>query len=153
MQFHSFTPLAFAVWVLVACETTSSYTSESTEAFADRVIAEKVGEAAQAQSQYSALLAEDQQARLRKQASIKTDVIDVDYIGKPAEFLSMMALRYGLRFIEAGKRVDLRTINIHTKNVPPLEVLRDVGIQIDKGADLEVDVDNGTLRVIYKAPR
>ncbi|MCL2875789.1 MAG: DotD/TraH family lipoprotein [Betaproteobacteria bacterium] len=117
---------------------------------ADKLIAEKVAEASEAQAEYSALLAEKHQQTLRKQAKLETDVIDVDWIGSPNEFLQMMADRYGYRYIEAGARTKLRTVNVFTRKSPAIEVLRDVATQIGRSADVHLEMEKKVIRLVYK---
>lgn len=140
---------------LVACTTTVKTTSTEGEAFAARLIAEKVAAASEAHGRYVALVAEEQQIVARKQVALDTDTVDVDYIGKPQELLQTFAYRYGYQYLEVGKRQDLRTINLRVQQASPIEVLKNVGLQIDGGADVVLDKNARTLRLIYKnfAPR
>ena len=64
--------------------------------------------------------------------------------------LNAMANRYGYSLIEIGKRRDLRIINIRMKSVAPIEMLRNVSNQINYAADIILDKNSGTLRIIYK---
>ena len=143
--------LLVTVLLLGGCaSTTSKPTDTDTQAFADRLIADKVALAAKAQQDYVALVNEDKLIIQKKQSSLETDEIDVDYIGKPQELLQMFAHRYGYRYIETGSRVDLRTINVRVAKAPPIEVLRNIGYQIDASANVELDKNSKTLRLIYK---
>lgn len=142
--------LALIAVALSGCATSPVPTTTDTEAFASRLIADKVAVAADAQREYVALVNEDKAVVSRKQGALDTDEVDVDYIGKPQELLQTFAYRYGYRYIESGKRVDLRTINVRVQKTPPLEVLRNIGHQIDAAADVEVDKNAKTVRLIYK---
>jgi len=135
---------------LSGCATSPVPTAMDTEAFASRLIADKVAVAADAQREYVALVNEDRSVLSRKQAAMEVDEVDVDYIGKPQELLQTFAYRYGYRYVESGKRIDLRTINVRVQKVPPVEVLRNIGYQVDALADVVLDKDARTLRLIYK---
>ena len=115
------------------------------------LIAEKVAVASDAQRDYAALLAERQSALMRKQLTLETDQVDVDYVGKPQELLRTFAARYGYRYVESGKRTTLRTINIRVEKLSPLEVLRNIGYQTDVTADIMLDQKDKILRLIYKS--
>lgn len=148
-----FKKLGMAVAViatLAGCASSPQPTTSDTEAFASRLIADKVAVAADAQRDYVALVSEDKTVLNRKQASIETDEVDVDYIGKPQELLQTFAYRYGYKYVESGKRSNLRTINVRVQKVAPVEVLRNVGHQVDNGADVVLDKGAKTLRLIYK---
>jgi len=135
---------------LVACSSTPQSTTTDTEAFASRLIADKVAVAADAQRQYVALVNEDTLALTRRQVALDTDEVDVDFIGKPQELLQTFAFRYGYRYVESGKRLDLRTVNVRVQASPPIEVLRNIGYQIDALADVVLDKSNKVLRLVYK---
>ena len=141
--------LALAAVALAGCATSPVPTTKDTEAFASRLIADKVAVAADAQREYVALVNEDKSVLSRKQAAMETDEVDVDYIGKPQELLQTFAYHYGYRYIESGKRVDLRTINVRVQKTPPIEVLRNIGYQVDAAADVVLDKNAKTLRLIY----
>lgn len=137
---------------MTSCTSTKNVpTTSDTEAFASKVIAEKVSVAADAQQRYVALVAEDKSLQGKKQASLDTDQVNVDYIGKPQELIQTFAYRYGYRYIEEGRPNDLRIVNVRVSNWAPIEVLRNVGRQIDNGADLELDKNAKVIRLVYKS--
>jgi defect-in-organelle-trafficking protein DotD len=138
----------FVATALSGCAT--AHKDNDAESQADKLIALKLAEASNAQTEYSALLAEKTEQKLRKQANLDTDKIDVDWIGSPNEFLTMMAERYGYRYIETGARTKLRTINVFRRNSPAVEVLRDVATQIHNGADVQLDMNTKVIRLVYK---
>ncbi|CND60404.1 DotD/TraH family lipoprotein [Yersinia enterocolitica] len=135
---------------LTGCAPTVSKNTSETSEFADRMIADKVAIAANAQRDYTALLNNDKAVLGRKQASLGSDYVDIDYIGVPQELLQTFSYRYGYRYIEVGKRRSLKNINIKVKNMSPQEVLRNIGYQIDKGADVTLDQKQKTIRLSYK---
>lgn len=114
-----------------------------------RLIAEKVAVAADAQRQYVDLVRDDKVVLARRQTAIDTDAVDVDFIGKPQDLLQTMAFRYGYRYVESGRRSELRTINVRVTRTAPIEVLRNVGYQLRTAADVELDKNTKTLRLIY----
>jgi defect-in-organelle-trafficking protein DotD len=144
--------MSLAAAALVGCATSPVPTGKDTEAFASRLIADKVAAAADAQREYIALGNEYKSVLFRKQAAIETDEVDVDYIGKPQELLQTFAYRYGYRYIESGKRIDLNTINVRMQKAPPIEVLRNISVQLSAVANIVLDKDAKTLRLIYKNP-
>lgn len=149
--------LAFSLMLcasMVGCASnTPQPTTRDTEAFASKVISDKVAVAANAQREYVALLNEDMAVLTRKQTSLESDEIEVDFIGKPQELLQTFAHRYGYRYVETGRTAELRTINVKTARAKPIDVLRNVGHQIDHGADLVLDKDAKVLRLVYKNDR
>lgn len=136
-----------AVTLLAAC---SSNRTSSDVSLAESVIAQKISVAAAAQQDYLAILNEDSRLKTVRRDDFDNELIDVDYIGKPLPMLNAMANRYGYSLIEIGKRKDLRIINIRMKSVAPIEMLRNVSNQINYAADIILDKNSGTLRVIYK---
>lgn len=136
-----------AVTLLAAC---SSSRTSSDVSLAESVIAQKISVAAAAQQDYLAILNEDSRLKSVRRDDFDNELIDVDYIGKPLPMLNAMANRYGYSLIEIGKRRDLRIINIRMKSVAPIEMLRNVSNQINYAADIILDKNSGTLRVIYK---
>lgn len=136
-----------AVTLLAAC---SSSRTSSDVSLAEAVIAQKISVAAAAQQDYLAILNEDSRIKTVLRDDFDNELIDVDYIGKPLPMLNAMANRYGYSLIEIGKRRDLRIINIRMKSVAPIEMLRNVSNQINYAADIILDKNSGTLRIIYK---
>lgn len=137
----------FAVTLLAGC---SSNRTSSDVSLAEAVIAQKISVAAAAQQDYLAILNEDSRLKTVRRDDFDNELIDVDYIGKPLPMLNAMANRYGYSLIEIGKRRDLRIINIRMKSVAPIEMLRNVSNQINYAADIILDKNSGTLRIIYK---
>ncbi len=124
--------------------------TKDTEAFASLVIAEKASIAASAHQHFVASASEDKARLAGKQATLDSDSIDVDYIGKPQDLVQAIASRYGYRYREEGKTSLLRVINIRVSKATPIDVLQNVGQQIDAGADVELDKSSKTIKLIYK---
>jgi len=122
------------------------------EVYANRLMADKMAVAADAQRDYAALVAEGKARVERKQEMLQQDLINVDYIGMPQELLQTIAYRYGYRYVEVGQRVQLRTINVKVEGASPTDVLRTIGQQIDRQADVVLSLPTRTIRLTYKTP-
>ena len=144
---NKFAIVVAAPMVLAACATTR-VTSDSR--MAESIIASQVTVAADAQREYAAIIAEDARISYQKNEEMNTDVIDVDYIGKPLPLLQGFSTRYGYNFIEIGKRRDLRIINVRMKSTTPEEVMRSVAHQINYAGDVVLDKNTRVIRLIYK---
>jgi len=142
----------FATAALVGCvaQPTQDAMSADSQAYAHKVIVEKVDAAVQALRELAAATQEGKDMVLRKQATLDDDEVDIDYTGKPQPMLESLAYRYGYKYIETGKHTELRTISLRAKHARVIEVLRDVGLQIDSGADVVLDKDAKVVRLIYK---
>lgn len=139
-----------ALLLIGGCSSKATKSEQDTEAFALKMIAEKVAVAADANRDYVAILNEDQILMSKKQALIDTDQIDVDYYGNPQELLQTLAVRYGYKYVETGKRVTLKPISVRVFKTAPVEVMRDIGYQVDNGADLVLDKNERVVRLTYK---
>lgn len=124
----------------------------SHEVYANRLLADKMAVAADAQRDYAALVAEGRSRVERKQEMLQQDLINVDYIGMPQELLQTIAYRYGYRYVEVGQRTQLRAINLKTTNAAPVDVLRSIGQQVDHQADVVLSLPTRTIRLLYKTP-
>ena len=120
------------------------------EDFAAKLITEKAAIAAGAQRDYAALLAEDFSTVQKRWATFDTDTIDVDYIGDPKELVQSVASRYGMKFVENGKRLDLRPVNVRMKGVTPDALIRNLGNQMHAGADVILDRQAKMVIIEYK---
>lgn len=136
--------------VSIAITGCSALPSSSDPSLAESVIAQKVSIAAEAQRDYLALLQEDSRIQRIRNEDFNNELVDVDYIGKPLPILSSMGKRYGFNLVEIGKRKELRIINIRMKNVSPVEVLRNIAQQIDYSANVILDKNSNTIRIVYK---
>lgn len=141
---------ASSVIVLSGCTTPHPPVGKDSVSFAERILADKAVVAAESQAKYAALVAEDKEIVLRKQNSIETDEVDIDFIGSPHELLQTFAYRYGYRYVETGPRRQLRNINIKIVKSSPTEVLRQIGNQITYAGDIVLDKQTKTVRLIFK---
>jgi len=144
-------PLLLAL-SLAACSTTKDQAQldADSEAYARTVLIEKVDSAVQAQRELAVATQEGQALLLRKQAAFDNDQVDLDYIGKPQPLLESLAYRYGYKYVETGRRAELKTVNLRVARKPALEVVRDISHQIDGGADVVLDKDAKIVRLVYK---
>lgn len=145
--------LLLLVLALGACQTSPDSdggTGPDSEAFARQIIIEKVDAAVEAQRELAAATVEGQQQILRRQAALDVDEVDIDYVGKPQPLLESVAYRYGYKYIESGRRGDLKTVNMRVRKRSVPEVLRDIGLQVGDGAEIVLDRDSKILRLVYK---
>lgn len=140
------------VIALAGCAATRPTSEVSHEVYANRLLADKMAVAADAQRDYAALVAEGKSRVERKQEMLQQDLINVDYIGMPQELLQTIAYRYGYRYVEVGHRQQLRSINVKVANATPTDVLRSIGQQIDRQADVVLSLPSRTIRLTYKTP-
>jgi defect-in-organelle-trafficking protein DotD len=140
------------VFVATGCATqqTTPESAQDSQAYARKLIVERVDAAVQALRDLAAATQEGKEMTLRKQAALDDDEIDFDYIGKPQPLLDSIAHRYSYRYIETGKRVELKTINMRVEKRRVVEVLRDIGLAIDNRADVVLDKDAKVVRLVYK---
>ena len=133
---------------LCGCASNNGHSSDSK--MAESIIANQVSVATDAQRSYAALLAEDARISYQKNEELNSDVIDVDYIGKPLPLLRGFSNRYGYNFVEIGKKRDLRIINVRMKSTNPEEVMRSIAHQIEYAGDVVLDKNTRVIRLVYK---
>lgn len=138
--------------LLSGCANQSVATSEADAAQARvrKLIADKAEVAVQAQRDLAAAKQEAKDQAVRKQATLDEDEVDIDYVGMPQPLLQSIAYRYGYKYLEMGKRGDLKVVNLRVTRAHVVDVLRDVGLQVDSGADVVLDKDAKVIRLIYK---
>jgi defect-in-organelle-trafficking protein DotD len=141
--------------LLSACAATKdqAQTDADNEAYARTVLIEKVDSAVRARRELAVATQEGQLLVARKQAAFDSDEVDIDYIGKPQPLLESLAYRYGYKYVETGKHGELATINLRVARKPALEVVRDISLQIDGGADVVLDKDAKIFRLVYKTKK
>jgi defect-in-organelle-trafficking protein DotD len=144
-------PFVF-VLAFAGCATKPAVTgiSPDSEAFARQVIVDKVDAAVQAQRELAAATVEGKEMTLRKQSTLDQDEVDIDYVGMPQPLLESIAYRYGYKYIETGKRIELNVVNLRVQHKKVLEVIRDISYQIDGVADVVLDKDAKIVRLVYK---
>jgi defect-in-organelle-trafficking protein DotD len=147
---HAIPTLLLTQLFLNGCAPHVVKSESDTRDFSDKIISEKVSEAAEAQQKYVAIVNNDKAVMGRKQSSLNFDIVNIDYYGQPQELLQSFAYRYGYRYAEIGAWRKLKPINIRVLNSSPEEVLRNIGYQIDKGADVTLDQKSKIIRLSYK---
>lgn len=143
------TPIITAL-LLAGCSNSISKNNAESNDFANKAISERAAIAAKAQQEYVAILNNDKAVLGRRQSSLNTDLVDIDFIGAPQEILQTFALRYGYRYVEIGKFTRLNPVNVRVTKASPENILRNIGYQIDKSADVTLDQKTKTIRLTYK---
>jgi defect in organelle trafficking protein DotD len=137
---------------LSGCAVPKQPDGPDTEAQARRVILERVDSAVAAQRELAAAQSEAKATASRRQAALEADEVDIDYQGRVQPLLEALAVRYGYKFVEAGRRggQDLPMVNIRCTKKGVIPVLEDLGLQIDKEAQIVLDKDIKAIRLVYK---
>lgn len=146
---------ALLVAVLSGCAVTKQPDGPDSEAQARRVILERVDAAVTAQRDLASAQSEAKASASRRQAALESDEVDIDYQGRVQPLLEALAVRYGYKFVEAGRRggQELPMVNIRCTKKGVIPVLEDLGLQIDKGAQIVLDKDIKAVRLVYKSPK
>ena len=119
--------------------------------FLQTVLLKKSNEAVEAQQQYTLLIAEQRAQKEQKHSLFDEEEIDIqNFFGKPNQLLKALATRYGYEFKEIGAHKNLPNITVDEKKEKPLEVLHNISYQIDKVADVVLDKDQKTIRLVYR---
>ncbi len=120
---------------------------QDSESFAKQIILEKSLDAVREKRELASTTAEIREQILSKQAALDLDEVDIDYLGDPRPLLEAISYRYGYKYIETGKRrEDIKTINIRVHKLGVIEVLRDVGYQIEGEAVIALNSGQIVLR-------
>ena len=141
------------VTILFLSGCADSYTKNKSDGsgFADQIIAQRATEAAKVQAEYVSLVNNDKAVLGRRQSSLNSDLVDIDYIGTPQELLQTFSYRYGYRYVEIGKYRKLKVVNVRVNKTSPENILRNIGYQIDNAADVTLDQKSKTIRLTYKS--
>ena len=76
--------------------------------------------------------------------------VTVNWIGPADAVVKTLADRASYRLIVTGNTPAIQTIvNVNARSEPLIEVLRDIGLQLGRRADLKVDVDQKTIELSY----
>ncbi len=143
-----------SIFFLASCASTKikkSELKENSNEFIEALMVQKSSEAVDAQQSYAMIVAENRDQKNQKQNLFDNELVDiVDFIGKPNVLLKALSNRYGYEFNEVGTNKILPTITVDIKKQSPLEVLKMIGYQIDKVADLVLDKDARVIRLVYR---
>ncbi|WP_240533985.1 hypothetical protein [Aeromonas veronii] len=142
--------LALAAVALAGCATSPVPTTKDTEAFASRLIADKVAVAADAQREYVALVNEDKSVlsvsrrRWRRTKWMSITSASRRNCCRPSPTATAIATS------RAASGSICAPSTTRVQKTPPIEVLRNIGYQVDAAADVVLDKNAKTLRLIYK---
>jgi defect in organelle trafficking protein DotD len=143
--------VAVVVLVLAGCASKPVYDpEEQTQGYLMQMVDDKTSIAVNAQRELVALGYAEKELILKRQQMLDTDELEVDFIGSPKKLLEALATRYEYRFIETGKPVEFKPVSIRTGRRSVIEIMRDVGYQIDPVADIVLDKQDRAIRLIYK---
>ena len=84
-----------------------------------------------------------------RQRSFETDKIVVDYIGKPRNVISSIAIKYGYRFVEVGQPRDLPIVNFTQVYSTPEQLLINLNAQLGDQADLAINKNEKIITLVY----
>lgn len=84
-----------------------------------------------------------------RQKSFETDKIVVDYIGKPRNVISSVAIKYGYRFDEVGKIRDLPIANFTQVYTTPEQLLVNLNAQLGNQADIAINKNEKIITLVY----
>lgn len=115
------------------------------------LIQQKASQAADAQRLYYETVNEEAVAMQRRQNAVASDLVDVDFIGTPQEFLkNQFAPRYGYSYHEEGNYRDLPYINVRVVKNNAMDVIRNVGHLTGPYADVIMNTDEKTITLRYR---
>lgn len=84
-----------------------------------------------------------------RQKSFENDKIIVDFIGKPRDVISSIAIKYGYRFIEVGNPRDLPIVNFTQVYSTPQDLLVNLNAQLGKQAELSINKNEKIITLVY----
>lgn len=84
-----------------------------------------------------------------RQRSFENDKVVVDYIGKPQNLLSSIAIRYGYRYLAYGAEGDLPTVNFTQYYATPESIIINVDAQLGESGSIAVDKQQKIITLIY----
>lgn len=80
----------------------------------------------------------------------ETDLISVDYVGKPNPLIASIAIKYGYRFLEYGNPNELPTMNFTNFVTTPLGAVKLVDSRLGDSARIAINQQEKTIVMIYK---
>ena len=79
-----------------------------------------------------------------------SQLITVKWTGPVDQIVRTLALRGGMKFLEKGARPPVPvTVSVDAYQQPMVELLRDLGLQVGRRADLSVDASKGVIEIRY----
>lgn len=113
------------------------------------IISEESQEALMAQKRLVAFREADNRRLALNSRLIETDMVAVDYIGKPQPVISSIAIEYGYRFVEVGVRTDLPTVNFTNVYQTPEATLNDLSAKIMPMASIAINKKDKIITLVY----
>lgn len=149
-------PLVFAigaaVFSIVGCASTQNGIDRTAniETYSPlEIISQESQKALQAQQILTKYRQEQNQTLDYRQRNFENDQIVIDYIGKPRNVISSIAIKYGYRFIEVGQPRDLPTVNFTQVFSTPENLLINLNAQLGHQAELSINKDEKIISLIY----
>lgn len=84
-----------------------------------------------------------------RQRRFDTDRILLDYIGKPSNVLSSIAIKYGYRFVQVGQPHDLPTVNFTRVHGTPEDIIINLNAQLGQSASISIDKGQKVISLVY----
>lgn len=138
--------------IMTGCATTqdTSYANGSISSYSPlEIVAQESQKALQAQ-QILTKFKQAQNATLDiRQRNFETDKIVVDYIGKPRNLLSSIAIKYGYRFLEVGTTRDLPIVNFTQVYGTPSDIIVNLDAQLQNQAKIAINENEKVITLIY----
>ena len=76
--------------------------------------------------------------------------ITITWVGPPEQILRKLADRASYNFVTLGNRPPVPlVVNVDVQNMPVIEVLRDIGLQLGVRGDVKVDSERGIIELHY----
>ncbi|MDK2123867.1 DotD/TraH family lipoprotein [Parachitinimonas caeni] len=94
-------------------------------------------------------------ARLEQDAKaaerLSTDRISLDFVGELETMLTSLANKYSYELVVLGKRPPQQVlVNVYVKDRSVIDILKNVGLQVDAMADVRLDRSARRIELIYK---
>lgn len=152
--------LFLGITSLTACATSSDYfqsnyksLSENTDLVSGytplNIIAKESQQALQAQQLLTKYRQMHSETLTTRQAKFYTDKMAFDYIGKPENLLSSIAINYGYRFIQVGNTKDLPTVNFTKAYGTPIDIVINVDAQLGGLANISINEQEKLINLVY----
>lgn len=113
------------------------------------IISQESQEALNAQKRLVAFRQADNKKLAIVNRDLETDEILVDYIGKPPQLISSIAIEYGYRFVEVGVRSQLPTVNFTNQYSTPEDILIDLSAKVSPMAAIAINKNDKIITLVY----
>jgi len=156
LTFMKKTSLLLVSFLLAACATNTPVTAVPAE---PDVVSLRLAQAAEKASAALDTIAGIEQQRAPQlpptddysnAPSALTQSITVKWSGPVEQMVEMLASRAGMRFQVKGNRPGVPlTVNVNVYQKPMIEVLRNLGLQVGRRADISVNSSSGMIEIRY----